>query len=143
MKNVSVQKLFNEIQRQTNLYFLFNIEQISRLGKVSVEARGETVETVLTSVFKDAELTYVFDKNMIIVRLQNTKDDKKVKTVTIRGKVCDEKKQPLPGVTVMLKGFTLGTATTKEGTYLLQIPNAPEKFSLLFSFIGMESREIE
>ncbi|MEY8592567.1 SusC/RagA family TonB-linked outer membrane protein [Butyricimonas hominis] len=143
MKNVSVQKLFNEIQRQTNLYFLFNIEQISRLGKVSVEARGETVETVLTSVFKDSELTYVFDKNMIIVRLQNTKDDKKVKTVTIRGKVCDEKKQPLPGVTVMLKGFTLGTATTKEGTYLLQIPNAPEKFSLLFSFIGMESREIE
>ena len=50
MKNVSVQKLFNEIQRQTNLYFLFNIEQISRLGKVSVEARGETVERLFLRI---------------------------------------------------------------------------------------------
>lgn len=36
MKNVGVEKLFDEVQRQTKLYFLFNIEQVKQLGKISL-----------------------------------------------------------------------------------------------------------
>lgn len=142
VKNVSVQKLFNEIQHQTNLYFLFNIEQIKQVGKISLDVDNETVENVLNTIFKDSGLTYVFSGNMIIVRPREVMEEKK-KTVTVRGVVCDESKQPLPGVTIIMKGYTLGTATDRQGRYILQIPNAPEKFSLLFTFVGMETREIE
>ena len=37
------------------------------------------------------------------------------KPVTGRGKVGDEKKQPLPGVTVLLKGMTLGVTNWGRG----------------------------
>ena len=127
MKDVGVQALFDEIQRQTNLYFLFNIEQVKQVGSISLKNTG---------------LTYLFNGNMIVVRL-DTNDDKKMRTITVKGKVMDEKKEPLPGVTVLVKGFSLGTVTNTEGNYKLTIPNAPEKFSLLFSFIGMVTREIE
>ena len=42
MKNVGVEELFDEVQRQTKLYFLFNIEQVKPLGKISL---------VLTKIF--------------------------------------------------------------------------------------------
>ena len=44
MKNVGVEKLFDEVQRQTKLYFLFNIEQVKQLGKISLDVNNETVD---------------------------------------------------------------------------------------------------
>ena len=142
MENVHVQKLFDEIQRQTNLYFLFNMEQVSRLGKISVKVENEAVESVLASVFEGSDLTWVFNGNMIVVQSRVKKEAEDVKKLTIRGKVTDKKKQPLPGVTIQLKGMVVGTATDAGGNYQLSIPNAPEKFSLVYSFVGMVTQEI-
>jgi len=53
-------------------------------------------------------------------------------------------KTPLPGVTVLLKGTSLGTTTDANGNYRLTIP--PDlKYKnkvLIFSFIGMKTQEI-
>ena len=142
MKNVGVEKLFDEVQRQTKLYFLFNIEQVKQLGKISLDVNNETVESVLMSVFKNSDLTYVFNGNMIVVRPRDTQENKEIKKIVITGKVSDEKKQPLPGVTVQMKGVAIGTATDHDGKYSLTIPNAPKKFTLVYSFVGMVTQEI-
>ena len=142
MKNVGVEKLFDEVQRQTKLYFLFNIEQVKPLGKISLDVENETVESVLMSVFKDSGLTYVFNGNMIVVRPRDAQEDKEIKKIVITGKVSDTKKQPLPGVTVQMKGVAIGTATGHDGKYSLTIPGAPEKFTLVYSFVGMVTQEI-
>ena len=49
--------------------------------------------------------------------------------------------EPLPGVNVVVKGTTQGTVTDIEGTYRLSVPEDAEV--LTFSFIGMESKEVE
>lgn len=60
---------------------------------------------------------------------------------TVTGKVTStEDGSPLPGVNVVLKGTTVGTATDSEGKYSLSIPSAGG--SLIFSFIGLESKEV-
>ena len=91
MKNVGVERLFDEVQRQTKLYFLFNIEQVKQLGKISLDVNNETVESVLMSVFKDSGLTYVFNGNMIVVRPRDSQENKEIKKIVITGKVSDEK----------------------------------------------------
>ncbi|MBX2958301.1 MAG: SusC/RagA family TonB-linked outer membrane protein [Cyclobacteriaceae bacterium] len=48
---------------------------------------------------------------------------------------------PLPGVNVLLKGTTIGTATDFDGRYALSIPTPGG--SLLFSFIGLQTTEAE
>ncbi|WP_439880513.1 SusC/RagA family TonB-linked outer membrane protein [Pontibacter sp. MBLB2868] len=59
---------------------------------------------------------------------------------TITGKVIDAStNQALPGVTVMVKGTTVGTATSADGTYKLNVPQGAN--TLKFSFIGY--RDIE
>lgn len=58
----------------------------------------------------------------------------------IRGIVTDAKdKSPMPGVTVMIKGTTTGTATGIDGKYVLK---AAVGEVLVFSFVGMKTQEI-
>ncbi len=60
---------------------------------------------------------------------------------SITGTVTDVGDEPLPGVTVYIKGTTNGTITNMDGNYT--ISNIPENTTLVFSFIGMETQEIE
>ncbi|RRB09355.1 SusC/RagA family TonB-linked outer membrane protein [Larkinella rosea] len=58
----------------------------------------------------------------------------------ITGRVLDEKGQPLPGVTVVLKGTSSGTTTNAEGVYSLSVPDG--NAVLTFSFIGYASQDV-
>lgn len=58
----------------------------------------------------------------------------------ITGKVTDTQGQPLPGVTVTVKGTTKGTVTDVDGNYSLS--NIANNNTLVFSFVGMETQEI-
>lgn len=60
--------------------------------------------------------------------------------VTIRGTVTDgEVAAPLPGVTITVRGTTLGTTTTLDGTYMLQVPASG--VTLVFRFVGYQTQE--
>jgi len=62
---------------------------------------------------------------------------------TISGKVtAKDDGTPLPGVTVKVKGDTIGTQTDVEGKYKLDVPNDP-KLVLEFAFIGMKILSVE
>jgi TonB-linked SusC/RagA family outer membrane protein len=53
--------------------------------------------------------------------------------VPISGRVVGSKGEPLPGVTVLVRGTTIGSTTDADGRFALR---APEGSTLLFSFIG-------
>lgn len=59
---------------------------------------------------------------------------------TITGKVVDSQGQPLIGVTVLVKGTTVGTATDVEGNFSLQVPN--DQATLQLSYVGYTAQEI-
>src|SRR6266496_4998377 len=61
-------------------------------------------------------------------------------TLTISGKVTDSKKNPLRGVSVIIKGTVKGTSTDADGRY--QLADIPENGVLLFSFTGYTTQEI-
>ena len=62
-------------------------------------------------------------------------------TKQITGKVSDESGNPLPGVSVVIKGTTTGTVTDSDGEYQIKINGNAQ--TLVFSFIGMETKEID
>jgi TonB-dependent starch-binding outer membrane protein SusC len=59
---------------------------------------------------------------------------------TITGTITGDDGAPLPGVTVVLKGTTIGTVSDVDGNYTL--PNVPEDATIVFSFVGMKTQEI-
>ena len=60
--------------------------------------------------------------------------------INIKGTVTDSQGDPLPGVSVFIKGTSQGTATDVNGVYTLQVPN--ESAILVFSFIGFINQEL-
>ncbi|MFV0269381.1 MAG: carboxypeptidase-like regulatory domain-containing protein, partial [Draconibacterium sp.] len=63
-------------------------------------------------------------------------------TKSLTGTVTSaEDNMPIPGVSVSVKGTTLGTITNLDGQFELIVPNDAK--TLLFSFIGMKNLEVE
>ena len=64
-------------------------------------------------------------------------------TRTITGKVIStEDDTSVPGVNVVLKNSAVGTISDLEGNYSIEVPNDKDN-TLVFSYIGLESQEIE
>ncbi len=59
---------------------------------------------------------------------------------TISGTVTGGDNSPIPGVSVVASGTTLGTITDLQGNYSLSVPTTVK--TLIFSFVGMETLEI-
>jgi TonB-linked SusC/RagA family outer membrane protein len=59
---------------------------------------------------------------------------------TISGVVTGTDNAPFPGVSVMIKGTTVGTLTGADGKYTLSVPESAK--ILVFSFVGMKTEEV-
>lgn len=135
MKNVGAMELFKEIQRGTSLYFVYNDADLRAYDKISVSAKDENVDVLLKRVFPNLE--FLFEGNVIIVKPTVSTDEKKdVKKFTIKGKVVDEKNQPLPGVTIRVDSTTVGCSTNEKGLFSLILPM--ETGRLIFTFVGFK-----
>ena len=140
MKNVSYFELFNEIHRQTGLRFIYNTNQFEGMDNINVSAREESVESVLTDLFANTPFSVSFLQNTVMVTKKADPDEEK-KSVRVKGFVYNEKKQPMPGVTVQVIGTSVGTATTSKGWFAIDLPMLKGK--LKFTFVGYQDQEIE
>ena len=59
---------------------------------------------------------------------------------TVTGKVVDESGASIPGVSVLVKGTTVGTVTDIDGKYNLSVPSKGDALS--FGFVGMISQDV-
>jgi len=60
--------------------------------------------------------------------------------VQVRGRVTDSQGEPVPGVTVLVKGTQQGVITDIDGNYSLTVPGSESV--LVFSFVGMDTQEV-
>ena len=140
LKNVTLAMLFDELKKQTTYKFFYNDTQVRDMKTFSVTASNETVESVLDRVFKDAKYTYQINGEQIVV-VSKQKNIPALENIQLKGKVVDSQRNPLPGVTVTIKGTSIGTSTDSDGRYSLGIPSM-QNIVLVFSFVGMESQEV-
>ncbi len=80
---------------------------------------------------------FIFALSMMIFSVSNSYAQQ---NKTVSGKVTDVRGEPLPGVTIAIKGATYGTITDIDGTYSLT--NVPSDAVLAFSFVGMRTQEV-
>lgn len=139
MRDAYLKDVLWEIERQTTFVFMYSQDDLDKVGKMDVEAKKLTIEEILSKCLKGTGLTYVIQNEVIVLKPVNDGEGKK--EIRIAGKVTDEKKVPLPGVTITVKGTSVGTATNAEGRYSLTLPEM-KGIILLFSFVGMETKEV-
>ena len=134
-------ELFDQIKRQTGLTVMYSNSELNKNRKVEAKFHDMEVQKVLNKALAGTGLGYEFIDEFIVLKVQQKQTQQK-KEIRVRGKITDEGDYPLPGVTIRLKGTSIGTASDKDGKYSIAFPET-KKAVLVFSFIGMETREIE
>ena len=142
-QNEPLKEVLKELKSQTGVYFMYNTTEIDADVRVSVTFEKENLETALNKILSGLPYTYrrMNDYFLIIPERTMVQDSVK-KSVTVRGLVHDEKKLPLPGVTVRIKGSSIGTVTDVKGEFKIDLPEL-KNVMLIFSFIGMETLELK
>lgn len=141
MKNATISQVFDEIERQSEVYFFYNKNQIDETKMISVDFHNKSIDDILKSMLSELSLIYEFSgKNIIIKSSDPTVNDSKQSGIKVKGKVTNSSEESLPGVTVMIKGTMIGTITDAEGNYNLS--NVPSDGTLVISFVGMKKQEV-
>ncbi|MGC9342722.1 MAG: TonB-dependent receptor [Bacteroidales bacterium] len=138
-----IQKILEIIEEQTEFRFMYDATVVDVGQKRSINCQNQPVVKILDDIFEGAGITYkVEDRQIALSNIDAVFNFNQVSQQrTVSGKVTDSDGLPLPGVTVVVKGTTQGTVTNADGEYSLT--NIPEDATLVFSFVGMRTQEIE
>lgn len=148
MKQVSLKEVFQTITEQSEFKFVYNNNVVNDKQKVSVKTEDARVEEILDEILPKHDLEYrVIDRQVIVFPAEAETKTKPgtpaegQQQKSISGKVVDEEGLPLPGVSVVVKGTTIGIVTNIDGEYTLT--GIPENArALIFSFVGMKNQEV-
>ena len=136
-KEKSVREVFKIMEKESDYRFFYNDDFVSIDRIVDIEAKDENIDQVLGKLFSGTEFGYkVMENDLVAITL---KDD--ILQKGVKGKITDNTGNPIPAVTIVVKGTTVGASSDRNGEYSLDLedPNA----ILIFSFIGMETQEIQ
>lgn len=143
--NSTLQELFLKIEDNSDYRFFYNNEDVDVSQRISVNVKNKTIGDILTEAFDDLPYSFKEVSNSLIL-IENTGKRSKIVTPSeqqnrVTGKVTDRSGEPLPGLTVVVKGTANGTVTDADGNYNLS--NVMPSDVLIFSFVGMETIEVE
>jgi len=144
-KNVTLQKVFKQIHRQTGFEFLYSVELLQQSGKVSVDVRDVTVQDALRACLTGKPLSYSIVNNTIVIEpkkqtVGNVVTDE-IPPIEVKGIIVNEKGAPVEGVSIVVKGTKKGTTTNSKGEFTLS--NVDKDAILVLTSINIETKEIK
>ena len=139
--DATVEQVLNEIENNSEYYFLFNQDLVDVSRKVQGSFEDQQIDVILASVFESTDVDfYVMDRQMNLSPSEYLAGVKKMQPRTITGTVTQENGDPIIGATIIVKGTTIGTITDVDGQFQLEIPDDAEVLQI--SFVGMKTQEI-
>jgi len=148
LRNETLLTAFKKIEQQTTFRFVYRKGELMTLPSRNISASTYTVEQVLNMLLEDTDLSYKQVDNNVLIQTSINQTEKFVKSVesenaladiVIRGQISDTRGETLPGVSVKIKGTTIGATTDLDGRYTI---NVPDKNSVLvFTYIGYVTQE--
>ncbi len=120
---------------------MFDQSLISNKPKVDVQVNNEEVTNVLNTIFEGAGIGYkVLDNNLIVLKASVNGMKIEIADIRVSGRVTGSGGEPLQGVSVTVKGTTIGTSSDANGNYALTAPDGST--TLVFSYVGYQPQEV-
>ncbi|RAV99246.1 TonB-dependent receptor [Pseudochryseolinea flava] len=167
--NTTLKDAMTILEKETPYRFFYNHRAVDVSKKVNVKLTGADIQQVVTALLKDTDFTFKIKGDQIVLRKKRSSSEAAILmasadgsiqlveapledstienyvifAMTVSGEVKSETGEPLPGVSVLIKGTNLGTVTDADGKYTIDIPDAHAADGVLvFSFIGYVSQEV-
>lgn len=146
-ENVSLEKVFKAVKKQTGYVFFYNAELLEEAKPVNVKAKDVPLDEFLSLIFSDQPFDFEIrsksisvSKKIAEVSSRNSLRDK-INEVSgpVKGRVVNEKGEPVEGVSVTVKGSNVGTSTNANGEFYLE--DIDENATLVFTHTSIEKME--
>ena len=155
VENRNVKYVLSRIEHEANVKFMYSTQIIQASRKISLKANNESLAQVLENVLKPLKITFrVIDRTILLTTTRTTSASSASESSLdiselipefvvrkITGKVIDsERGEPMPGVSIIAKGTTIGSTTNVSGEYTLNMPE--EAKVLVFSYVGYQTQDV-
>ncbi|WP_158286631.1 SusC/RagA family TonB-linked outer membrane protein [Chitinophaga sp. S165] len=145
MNNANVKEVFDAIAKQSGYRFLYTTETLAGAKKVSIKISNKSITEALDICMEDQPFSYnIVNKKYVVIKRKEVPAPAKEVGVAppgeVRGRVTDDKGQPVVGASVRLSGTSRTVTTDANGEF--SINGVSGKGRLEISSVGYESKEI-
>ncbi len=148
LNQITVAQVFSEIEKNSEFILLYNEKTLDLNRSVSVNVENEGIENILSQLFADTKNRFkIYDRQIVILEADGSvpsgisPDVPQPQRKEIKGKITDDTNLPLPGVSIVIKGTTIGVTTDVNGEYTLKVPLDAK--TMVVSFVGMQTQEAD
>ncbi len=143
LKDVTIEKVILEIERQSEYRFFFEQSGVNLTFKTTIQIWDGTIKEVLDKLFTNSSFSYqLIDRHIILSQDKSKAQDYvngKLSRI-IKGVVTNKNMESIPGVTIITKNLNIGTITDQNGFYKIEVPLNMD--SLFFSYVGMKKKSV-
>jgi iron complex outermembrane receptor protein len=145
LNNVTVKAALEALTAQSGLSYWFDTKDVDMQKVISINLKSKSIDEALKTILQGQGVRYEIKSDHIVIsKSPAQKEDESPASggsKKITGKVTDDKGGEMPGVTVMIKGSSVGTITDVNGHY--ELAKVTTGSTLEFSFVGMASTMVK
>ena len=143
LEKSTIRNVLNEIENKSEFKFWYSGD-INVENMISISQNDKNILEILEEVFKGTDIRYEI-YNRQIALYKDTKPDfslmvQQPGTREITGTVKDTDGQPLIGVSIVVKGTTLGSITDVNGNFRFEVP--VDAKVIVCTYVGMKTQEV-
>ena len=138
--HITIGQVINEIEKQTDYLFVFNVKDINIKRNVKVNAKDKAVNEVLNDIFKDTGIRHAIEgKNIMLINSTDKEKGAQQKDFLVTGIVKDENGEPIIGANIQVVGKSAGTITDMNGRFSI---SASANSTLQITYIGYQTQTV-
>lgn len=117
LQNASFEDVVSVLENSTEFTFLYRDHQVMQIKNLNLYYTDVDIKEVLDACLKGSGLTYRLVDNTIVIQSVPMIVSDSLSKITVKGTVKDVKGEPLPGVTIRVKGTTTGFVSNTQGEF--------------------------
>ncbi|MCG7859624.1 carboxypeptidase regulatory-like domain-containing protein, partial [Flavihumibacter sediminis] len=105
---------------QSGYFFFYRYNELKNATPFNIRLKNVPLKTALEELFRNQPFSYAIDnKTIVVVRKQTEIKNPlpELPPVDIKGRVVDERGNPMPGATIRVKGTNNATVSNADGEF--------------------------
>lgn len=139
-KNVTLNEVIWEIQKQTDFTFIYSTNDVKKVKIENMSVNKELISKVLDRCMENSGLTYSVHNGVVAIQKAPQPVSVSQEKYTLTGTVTEENGEPIIGANVVVKNTTNGTVTDLDGNFSLEVNG--KKVTITISYIGFTPQEM-
>lgn len=140
-KKMKLKSIIEEVETKSDYTFMFSESDVDLNTVVKINNSPSTIEQIADNISDSRNIKCkILNKQVLLTKPEKKNNSKN--RISIKGKIVDSEKLPLPGVSVYCKSNSLiGTVSDADGTF--NLTGVPLNSVLTFSFMGYKEISVK